>query len=158
MPDLQSEIFTKVLPNLNNLSFDDKGESEETAVPDITFTTQENMPPLTRQVFDFIKANHKCKGPTVLDHFTAAGYKRSVVAATVTALIKTSRVERPKGRLVTTRNDYDRPKVAKATAKVAEPMQNNTTPPKFDIDGLLSTLTMYDGRELYNRLKAIYGG
>lgn len=157
MPDLQTEIFTKVLPNLSNIKFDDPDETLEEQ--HMTETT--DAPPLTRQVFEFIKSNPKCKGKMVLDHFTALDYKRTVVAATVTALIKTNRAERLDGRLCLTRNDYDRLKVTKATAKPALVVQNpkqEEPKPTFDIDVLLGTLSMYQGRELYNRLKSIYGG
>jgi len=150
MPDLQTEIFTKVLPNLSNLKFDDS--DEETPM-----TTTTEPIALTRQAFEFIKTNPKCRGKTVLDFFTSAGHKRPVVAATVTALINTKRVKREDGVLSTLRDDYERPqKVAKVTApkeKVA-----TVTTPEFNAAAMLEGLTIMQGRELYDRLKAIYGG
>ena len=154
MPDLQTEIFTKVLPNLNNIKFDDPDEME-TPMP----ATSEPIA-LTRQAFEFIKTHPNCAGKEVLNFFTDAGHKRPVVASTVTYLIDTKRVSREDGHLNTLRDNYERPKkVAKATDKPAPLVQNTKQPkPTFDIDVLLGTLSMYQGRELYNRLKAIYGG
>lgn len=153
MPDLQTEIFTKVLPNLNNIKFDDHDELE-TPMP----ATSEPIP-LTRQVFEFIKTHPKCAGKEVLNFFTAAGHKRPVVAATVTALIKTNRAERLNGRLCLARNDYERPRVAKATAPKEKP---ETIKPNasdvWSVDQVLDGLTMYQGHDLYLKLKEIYGG
>jgi DNA-binding LacI/PurR family transcriptional regulator len=156
MPDLQTEIFTKVLPNLNNIKFDDPDELE-TPMPVATESVA-----LTRQAFAYIHANPHCAGKEVLNHFTDAGHKRPVVASTVTYLIDTKRVAREDGRLITLRDNYERPKkVAKATDKPVPMVQNTKQQepkPTFDIDALLGTLSMYQGRELYTRLKSIYGG
>jgi hypothetical protein len=150
MPDLQTEIFNKVLPNLNNLKFDDSDEETPMTV------TAEPIA-LTRQAFEFIKTNPKCRGKTVLDFFTAAGHKRPVVAATVTALINTKRVERVDGALSILRDDYERPK---KVAKVTAPKEKaaTVTTPTFDVEKILEGLTIHQGRALYDRLKSIYGG
>ena len=153
MPDLQTEIFTKVLPNLNNLTFDDPDQPEEIYMPVVS--TEPIA--LTRQVFDYIRTNPKCAGKEVLNHFDDAGHKRPVVAATVTALINTKRVERVGGKLSTLRNDYERPKkVAKVTAPKEK--TDTVTTPVFDANSILEGLTILQGRTLYDRLKEIYGG
>jgi len=154
MPDLQTEIFTKVLPNLNNLKFDDSDETEE---PSMTIASEPIA--LTRQAFDYIKTNPNCAGKELLDFFTDAGYKRPVVASTVTYLIDTKRVKREDRGLVALRDDYERPKkVAKVTAskEKAETIKS----PVYDTwsaDKALDGLTLYQGRALYDRLKEIFG-
>jgi hypothetical protein len=150
MPDLQTELATKVLPNLDNLKFDDPDQPEE---PTMTTTTI----PLTRQVFEYIKTNPKSRGKVVLDFFQAAGFKRPVVAATVTALIKSQRLVRQGGKLTVLQQNYDVERVAKVTDKKPKPAKI-TTPTYVDTAKMLEGLTIMQGRELYDRLKAIYGG
>jgi hypothetical protein len=149
MPDLQTEIFTKVLPSLNNLKFDDPDQPEE---PTMTTTAI----PLTRQVFEYIKTNPKSRGKVVLDFFQAAGFKRPVIAATVTALIKSKRLVRQGGKLTVLQQNYDVERVAKVTDKKPKPAKITT--PAFNPTAMLEGLTIMQGRELYDRLKAIYGG
>ena len=156
MPDLQTEIFKKVLPNLNALKFDDDGGKQP---------VEEPKAPLTRQIFDFIKdKSGKAIGKQVLNHFEELGYKRSVVSASVQAVINDGRAVRKGGKLSVTRSEYDKPKVAKVTPPPKKVVQNKISeyereqPKVFDVDILLGTLSMYQGRELYLRLKAIYGG
>ena len=150
MPDLQTELATKVLPNLDNLKFDDPDQPEE---PTMTTTAI----PLTRQVFEYIKTNPKSRGKVVLDFFQAAGFKRPVVAATVTALIKSQRLVRQGGKLIVLQQNYDVERVAKVTDKKPKPAKI-TTPAYVDTAKMLEGLTIMQGRELYDRLKAIYGG
>ena len=150
MPDLQTELATKVLPNLDNLKFDDPEQPEE---PTMTTTAI----PLTRQVFEYIKTNPKSRGKVVLDFFQAAGFKRPVVAATVTALIKSHRLVRQGGKLIVLQQNYDVERVAKVTDKKPKPAKI-TTPAYVDTAKMLEGLTIMQGRELYDRLKAIYGG
>lgn len=153
MPDLQTEIFTKVLPNLDNLKFDDPGEQEETPMP----TTAEEIP-LTRQIFEYIKSHPKCNGKDIMTVFAAAGHKRPVISATTTYLITSKRATRVEGmRLLATRNDYDKPRVAKATA-APKKAATVATPVYVDTAKILEGLTIMQGKELYDRLKAIYGG
>lgn len=156
MPDLQTEIFTKVLPQLNNIKFDDEGESKE--VESIV-----EAAPLTRQIFDYVKENPKIKGVLVLNHFQELGHKRSVVAATVQALQSSGRVFRLGHKLSVTRSEYEKPKVTKVTVLPKKVVQNKIAEHErkteaFDVDLFMGTLSMYQGRELYLRLKAIYGG
>jgi hypothetical protein len=150
MPDLQTEIFTKVLPSLNNLKFDDPDQPEE---PTMTTTAI----PLTRQVFEYIKTNPKSRGKVVLDFFQAAGFKRPVIAATVTALIKSQRLVRQGGKLTVLQQNYDVERVAKVTDKKPKPAKI-TTPAYVDTAKIIEGLTIMQGKELYDRLKAIYGG
>lgn len=150
MPDLQTELATKVLPNLDNLKFDDPEQPEE---PTMTTTAI----PLTRQVFEYIKTNPKSRGKVVLDFFQAAGFKRPVIAATVTALIKSQRLVRQGGKLTVLQQNYDVERVAKVTDKKPKPAKI-TTPTYVDTAKMLEGLTIMQGRELYDRLKAIYGG
>jgi hypothetical protein len=150
MPDLQTELATKVLPNLDNLKFDDPDQPEE---PTMTTTAI----PLTRQVFEYIKTNPKSRGKVVLDFFQAAGFKRPVIAATVTALIKSKRLVRQGGKLTVLQQNYDVERVAKVTDKKPKPVKI-TTPTYVDTAKMLEGLTIMQGRELYDRLKAIYGG
>jgi len=150
MPDLQTELATKVLPNLDNLKFDDPEQPEE---PTMTTTAI----PLTRQVFEYIKTNPKSRGKVVLDFFQAAGFKRPVVAATVTALIKSQRLVRQGGKLIVLQQNYDVERVAKVTDKKPKPAKI-TTPAYVDTAKIIEGLTIMQGKELYDRLKAIYGG
>lgn len=172
MPDLQTEIFKKVLPNLNNLRFDD-ADDEETPVPTTTTAPEPKAQPipLVRQIFEYIKEHPKCQGGEIRKVFTAAGYKTTVVAVSLFALVKTGRAVRVDGRLVVTRDSYDPPKrrvvkikrVTKATPKPAPspqkaPIIESKSDANFDIDVFMAQLSMFQGRELFNRLKAIYGG
>ncbi len=150
MPDLQTELATKVLPNLDNLKFDDPEQPEE---PTMTTTAI----PLTRQVFEYIKTNPKSRGKVVLDFFQAAGFKRPVIAATVTALIKSQRLVRQGGKLIVLQQNYDVERVAKVTDKKPKPAKI-TTPAYVDTAKIIEGLTIMQGKELYDRLKAIYGG
>lgn len=150
MPDLQTELATKVLPNLDNLKFDDPDQPEE---PTMTTTAI----PLTRQVFEYIKTNPKSRGKVVLDFFQAAGFKRPVIAATVTALIKSQRLVRQGGKLTVLQQNYDVERVAKVTDKKPKPAKI-TTPAYVDTAKIIEGLTIMQGKELYDRLKAIYGG
>ena len=150
MPDLQTELATKVLPNLDNLKFDDPDQPEE---PTMTTTAI----PLTRQVFEYIKTNPKSRGKVVLDFFQAAGFKRPVIAATVTALIKSKRLVRQGGKLTVLQQNYDVERVAKVTDKKPKPAKI-TTPAYVDTAKIIEGLTIMQGKELYDRLKAIYGG
>ncbi len=150
MPDLQTELATKVLPNLDNLKFDDPEQPEE---PTMTTTAI----PLTRQVFEYIKTNPKSRGKVVLDFFQAAGFKRPVVAATVTALIKSQRLVRQGGKLIVLQQNYDVERVAKVTDKKPKPAKI-TTPAYVDTAKIIEGLTIMQGKELYDRLKSIYGG
>ncbi len=150
MPDLQTELATKVLPNLDNLKFDDPEQPEE---PTMTTTAI----PLTRQVFEYIKTNPKSRGKVVLDFFQAAGFKRPVIAATVTALIKSQRLVRQGGKLIVLQQNYDVERVAKVTDKKPKPAKI-TTPAYVDTAKIIEGLTIMQGKELYDRLKSIYGG
>lgn len=155
MPDLQTEIFRKVLPNLHSLAFDDPDENEEISMP---IVTSESIP-LTRQAFDYIKANPNCIGKDVLNFFTADGHKRSVVASTITALIVAKRIKRENRKLILLRDDYDQPK---KVTKVTAPKEKVETikSPVYDTwsaDKVLDGLTLYQGRALYDRLKELFG-
>lgn len=153
MPDIQTEIFTKVLPNLANLKFDDPDEQEETPM-----TTTADEIPLTRQIFEYIKLHPKCHGKDIMTVFAAAGHKRPVISATTTYLITSKRVERlATMRLLAIRNNYDKPKVTKVTAQ-PEKAATVATPAFVDTAKIIEGLTIMQGKELYDRLKAIYGG
>ena len=122
----------------------------------MTTTTEEIS--LTRQVFEYIKTHPKCHGKDVLTVFAATGHNRPVISSTMTYLITSKRVERlATKRLLVTRNEYEKPKVAKATAAPQE-AATVATPVYVDIAKILEGLTIMQGRELYDRLKAIYGG
>lgn len=156
MPDLQTEMSKKVLPNLINLKFDDVVESENIEV-EVEKTTDA---PLTRQLFDYIKEHPKRRGKVVLDEFEARGFKRTVIAATITALIKHRRVVRQGGKLTALQETYDKPKVSrvtKATGKKIKPVKIHTSK-DIDTAEILKGLTIMQGRALYDKLKEIYGG
>lgn len=78
MADLQTELFTKVLPkmqSLNNLNFDDPEQPEvPVSTPEPEILSNNEM------IFDYVKEHPACYGPDVVKHFTGRIGSRSVLS------------------------------------------------------------------------------
>lgn len=175
MPDLKTELTTKVLPvinNLDNVRFDD---SEDPAPPP-NVVASENI---TRVIFECLRRHGTCTAMFIRD---TTGVPNSGVHSRLTGLIKRGLVERTTNafgdmayRAVSQEfksMGYDErikrmnesrkakkaePKAAPAPAPKATPVEKVFyTPPVDQLDDFVSSLTVADAQRLRAKLNAMF--
>jgi len=185
MADLQTEIFTKVLPKmqqLNNLTFDDDPDTGPNhTVEVVSETSTTNM---TALVWEFVSKHPRCSVKEIAAHlgndkgvstrvnqlrdrgFITTDYSEFPQRHSVTdKLYAVPTREEQTARMVAARavwlkNVKQRQKKAKAKAKV-EPTKAVAAPapdtkPTRVVD--LNNLSIVEARKLYDELKQIFGG
>jgi hypothetical protein len=182
MPDIQTEIFTKVLPKmkLNDLTFDDDVGTQQT----ITVETSDKSLSVMQQIWEFIHVHPGLTAGQIykkMDGQTLAG-----VSTRLNQLLKANKLMRTKKpdesyRWFSIGDSYPRmdksaslalaakarqeklARKAKAKAKRvakadATPQVNAVAPPNtWDVDVVLSKMSITQAREMYDALKKIFG-
>lgn len=182
MPDIQTEIFTKVLPKmkLNDLTFDDDVGTQQT----VTVETSDKSLSVMQQIWEFIHAHPGLTGGQIykqMDGNTQAG-----ISTRLNQLLKANKLMRTKKpdesyRWFSIGDSYPRmdksdslvlavkarkeklERKAKAKAKRlakvdATPQLNVRVPPNaWDVDAMLSRMSITQARGMYDALKKIFG-
>ena len=175
MPDLQSEL-TKIKPpiNFNSVRFDDDEDAEVEVVEScesnspFSIPTPPNGMTNTAIVMWAIKHNPGITGVQLRDALKAAGYPvwkdtSSYLASAFEAGRLTRRAEHSGG--VTNSRTYayrlashkGAPTKKAAPIKIEVETEAPPTPTNQDVDRLIDSLTIAEARELYQRLKALFG-
>jgi hypothetical protein len=182
MPDIQTEIFTKVLPKmqLNNLNFDDDVGTQQT----VTVETADKSVSVMQQLWEFIHVNPGLTASEIykqMDGQTHAG-----ISTRLNQLLKVNKLMRTKkpdesyrwfsigdeypsmdkrtslALAVKARQEKSARKAkakAKRLAKAdAAPQVNVRVPPNaWDVDAMLSRMSITQARGMYDALKKIFG-
>ena len=158
MPDLRTELM-----KLENLKFDDDVQPNTQEV----IVTTEN----TSMMYQIWEHIYKHPNSTYRDVCKALNQSQSDVSTRLTQMYNAGKVTRHRTDGIylwsTTSDSYERkaPKPykkrkAKLVAKVAKPVP--AAPPKsltkYDVNDLLSTMSIVEARALYDRLKELFGG
>lgn len=186
MPDLQTEIFKKVLPNMNNLKFDDMPDDE----PEIVVATTPQKTNVTKAIWEYVKLHPHVPLGTINKAFpglgktgvatrlsqmknrgnivatpSASGYRYSVASDTYKALTKEESLKKA-AEAYKKHQQAKQAKAAKAEAKAAKVIlvkqPASVAPPEIparkSTAALLDTLSIVQARELYDELRKIFGG
>lgn len=172
MADLQTEIFRKVLPKmqqLNNLTFDDDvGTTTEVKV-----TTEDTKISQTELLWQYIKNNPGSTAPEMMKAQVIDDYKNTATRVNQLAkrgLLRQDINSHPiknyvvddKYPRVTLEERLQRMQAAKGNKakkvkKVKRVVQPSVTTPKQS-GNILDTMSVIQARELYDQLKKIFGG
>jgi hypothetical protein len=181
MPDIQTEIFTKVLPKmqLNNLNFDDDVGTQQT----VTVETSDKSLSVMQQIWEFVNVNPGLTAGQISKQMD--GQTHTGISTRLNQLLKANKLMRTKKpdesyRWFSIGDTYPRmdksaslalavkarqeklerkakakaKKVAKAAApQVAAPAPTNT----WDVDMMLSKMSITQARGMYDALKKIFG-
>lgn len=186
MPDLQTEIFKKVLPNMNNLKFDDPGEEQEVIVETAPQTTN-----ITKSLWEYIKAHPNQTLAPIVKAFpnlertgistrltqmrkrgnliatpSNQGFLYSVSSDTYSALSNAEAIEKAnearraklKQREIRAKIKAAKSKAMKPTAPAPKAVARPEVTPRTSVASLLDTMSIVQARELYDQLKKIFGG
>jgi hypothetical protein len=182
MPDIQTEIFTKVLPKmkLNDLTFDDDVGTQQT----ITVETSDKSLSVMQQIWEFIHANPGLTAGQLYQQMD--GQTHTGVSTRLNQLFKANKLMRTKKpdesyRWFSIGDSYPRmdkaaslalavkarqenlarkakTKAKKATKVVDTPQVNVRVPPNaWDVDAMLSRMSITQARAMYDALKKIFG-
>jgi hypothetical protein len=187
MPDLQTEIFKKVLPNmnnLNNLKFDDTPGEE----PEVVYSAGMQTPNASKALWEYVKANPNQLLVDIVKSFTSldkAGISarlvqmrhRGNIIATASNMGLRYKVAHDTYRAMTYAESLAKAHAAKAAAKAAKaaakaakktpapktvtkkaPVDKTEVTPSLNVTSLLDTMSIVQARELYDQLKKIFGG
>lgn len=122
---------------------------------------------VTQATFDFIKHHPGTTSMDVTKALVQKGYKATSVSSLITQMVRAQCVERRSNNLFATKDRFTPLKRVKpAVAPKQEPRFIDvvtyrgevSTPKTFDTDALLGTLSVLQARQLYDRLKAVFGG
>jgi hypothetical protein len=169
MPDLRTELRTKVLPvfkpqSLDSLKFDD-GDDEHDDTPTQPAVVSKGV---TQATFQLIKDNpntHTMAEATRL--LGARGYKKASVASLLSQMHRAGAVSKdPAGRLYAIDTVLRKlPAGGKYKRKTAGPTKRGHTKvpaqkpaPELPINIDVESMTLREARALYNELKKIFGG
>jgi len=181
MPDIQTEIFTKVLPKmqLNNLNFDDDVGTQQT----VTVETSDKSLSVMQQIWEFVNVNPGLTAGQISKQMD--GQTHTGISTRLNQLLKANKLMRTKKpdesyRWFSIGDTYPRmdksaslalavkarqeklarkakakaKKVAKAVApQAAAPTPTNT----WDVDAMLSKMSITQARGMYDALKKIFG-
>lgn len=181
MPDIQTEIFTKVLPKmqLNNLNFDDDVGTQQT----VTVETSDKSLSVMQQIWEFVHVNPGLTAGQISKQMD--GQTHTGISTRLNQLLKANKLMRTKKpdesyRWFSIGDTYPRmdksaslalavkarqekmarkakakaKKVAKAAApQAAAPAPTNT----WDVDAMLSRMSITQARGMYDALKKIFG-
>lgn len=158
MPDLKSELM-----KLDNLKFDDDVQTEEQAV---TATSTSLM----ATIWQYVHTHPNC---TYLEVMKGIGAGQSDVSTRLTQMYHADKLDRDDSvvpyKWFTTSDSYERklPKQYKKRKAKAKPVVKVTpklpaavpkSPTKYDVNDLLSTMSIIEARAMYDRLKELFGG
>lgn len=159
MPDLRTELM-----KLENLKFDDDAQPNTQEV----IVTTANTTSMMYQIWEYV---YKHPNSTYRDVCKALNQSQSDISTRLTQMYNAGKVTRHRtdGLYLwsTTSDSYERktPKLykkrkVKSVAKVVKPVPaakpKSTT--KYDVNDLLSTMSIVEARALYDRLKELFGG
>ena len=181
MPDIQTEIFTKVLPKmqLNNLNFDDDVGTQQT----VTVETSDKSLSVMQQIWEFVNVNPGLTAGELYKRMD--GQTHTGISTRLNQLLKANKLMRTKKpdesyRWFSIGDTYPRmdksaslalavkarqeklerkakakaKKAAKAVApQAAAPTPTNT----WDVDAMLSKMSITQARGMYDALKKIFG-
>ena len=181
MPDIQTEIFTKVLPKmqLNNLNFDDDVGTQQT----VTVETSDKSLSVMQQIWEFVSVNPGLTAGEIYKRMD--GQTHTGISTRLNQLLKANKLMRTKKpdesyrwfSIGDTYPSMDKraslalavkarqeklarkakakaKKVAKAVApQAAAPTPTNT----WDVDAMLSKMSITQARGMYDALKKIFG-
>lgn len=162
MPDLRTELM-----KLENLKFDDDVQSTE----EVVYTTISPNVSMMQQIWQYVQQNPNCSYTEVVK---GIGGTRSDVSTRLTQMYNAGKLSRNNTTpytWYTTHDTYERKThkaykkrkakpVAKAQAKVAKavPAAVPKLQTKYDVNDLLSTMSIIEARAMYDRLKELFGG
>jgi len=162
MADLRTELM-----KLENLKFDDDVQPIE----EIVYTTISPNVSMMQQVWQYVQQNSNC---TYMDVMKGIGGTHSDISTRLTQLYNAGKLQRNNTKPFTwftlhdtyerkTHRAYKKRKakpVAKAQAKVAKavPAAATKLQTKYDVNDLLSTMSIIEARAMYDRLKELFGG
>lgn len=180
MPDLKTELFTKVIPNmhtLSNLSFDDAVASQEQT---IVIEQEDSSKPVVERVWGVIYQNpgRSCgelyelaKGfikradiTTRLSQLTSQGriirsgpygeFRYTAVGDSYRRMTNIEAIQRAQqAKIAKLKNKAVKAQIARAHEKLKPPI-THAAPKKIDLD----QLTLGEAKELYAQLKQLFGG
>ncbi len=186
MPDLQTEIFKKVLPNMSNLKFDDPGGEQEVIVETASQNTS-----VAKSIWEYVKAHPNQTLAPIVKAFpdiertgistrltqmrkrgniiatpSAKGFLYSVSSDTYSALSRTealakaqeARQAKRKQRQIRAHVKAAKSKAMKPTAPAPKAVARPEATPRTSVASLLDTMSIVQARELYDQLKKIFGG
>jgi hypothetical protein len=152
---------------LENLKFDDDVQPTE----EIVYTTISPNANMMKQIWQYVQQNPNCTYTDVVD---GIGGTRSDVSTRLTQLYNAGKLQRNNTKPYTwfaPHDTYERksPKpykkrkskpVAKAQTEVAKvvPPAAPKLQTKYDVNDLLSTMSIIEARAMYDRLKELFGG
>lgn len=182
MPDIQTEIFTKVLPKmqLNNLNFDDDVGTQQT----VTVETSDKPISVMQQLWEFVHVNPGLTSAQISKQMGMGD--QPGISTRLNQLLKANKLMRTKKpdesyRWFSIGDTYPRmdksaslalavkarqeklERKAKAKAKKAAkaeaiPQVNVRVPPNaWDVDAMLSRMSITQARGMYDALKKIFG-
>lgn len=182
MPDIQTEIFTKVLPKmqLNNLNFDDDVGTQQT----ITVETSDKSLSVMQQIWEFVHVNPGLTAGQISKQMD--GQTHTGISTRLNQLLKANKLMRTKKpdesyRWFSIGDTYPRmdksaslalavkarqeklerkakAKAKKAAKAEATPQVNVRVPPNaWDVDAMLSRMSITQARGMYDALKKIFG-
>lgn len=157
MPDLRTELM-----KLENLKFDDDVQSTDEVVP----TENTSM---MAQIWRYVKDHPGC---TYVDIIKALGHSQSDVSTRLTQMYNAGKLTRntsgDRYAWFTVSDKYERkepkpykkrkPKSVAKAVKPAVPAAAPKLPTKYDVNDLLSTMSIIEARAMYDRLKELFGG
>lgn len=164
MPDLKTELM-----KLDNLTFDDDAQTQEVIVQ----TTHEQPTSMMETIWEYVKANPAKSYKQICE---ALGQSQSDVSTRLTQMYHSGKLARRSENGLyhwyVTGDDYTKhvrglktdvrkskvAKKVKVTPKAAAPRVETKYPTKYDVNELLSTMSIVEARALYDKLKALFGG
>ena len=179
MPDIQTEIFTKVLPKmqLNNLNFDDDVGTQQT----VTVETSDKSLSVMQQIWEFVHVNPGLTAGQISKQMD--GQTHTGISTRLNQLLKANKLMRTKKpdesyRWFSIGDTYPsmdkraslalavkarqeklaRKAKAKKVAKAVAPQAAAPTPTNtWDVDAMLSKMSITQARGMYDALKKIFG-
>lgn len=160
MPDLKTELM-----KLDNLKFDDDTQTQEVIVQ----TTHAQPTSMMETIWEYVKANPANSYREICE---ALGQSQSDVSTRLTQMYHSGKLARRSEnglyQWYATGDDYTKhvrglktdtrkSKVAKKV-KAAPPRVETKYPTKYDVNELLSTMSIVEARALYDKLKELFGG
>lgn len=122
---------------------------------------------VTQATFDFIKNHPGIASVDATHALVQKGYKATSVSSLITQMVRSRCVERRGSGLFVIKDRFiPLKRIKPAVAPKQKPSGIDVvtyrgevpTPKTFDTDALLGTLSVLQARQLYDRLKAVFGG
>lgn len=177
MPDMKSALAAALNEwNQPEQTVQTQTQSQPNLPPFFTRTTD-----TSRNTFEHVRDNPHRTARQIADALTSQGHKKSSVTALLSQMARTGLITRqPDGTYFTSRNEYapvklsklrksrnasaragrttkavEKPKIVLTRKEVAPPPAAPVTP-AYDVDALISTLTIAQARDLFAALKRMF--